>query len=107
MVDAVLKYSITKLHAFPFSPHQKGESVPAGKLDGQLAMPVKRERMLRLMQLGDAVRDAFLSRNEGITWPVLLEKKIDDKRQGRTANYIEVLVPDNGYTRGQVVNWTI
>lgn len=107
MLDAVQKYSITKLHAFPFSPHQKGETVPAGKLDGQLAMPLKRERMFRLMQVGDAVREEFLLRNQGSAWSVLLEKKIDDKRQGRTANYIEVLVPDNGYTRGQVVNWTI
>jgi threonylcarbamoyladenosine tRNA methylthiotransferase MtaB len=103
MLDAVQKYKITKLHAFPFSPHQKGESVPAGKLDGQLDMTVKRERMNRLMELGDQVRNEFLLRNQGTTRPVLLEKKIDDKRQGRTANYIEVLVPDAGYHRGQVV----
>jgi tRNA A37 methylthiotransferase MiaB len=51
MYDAVQKYAITKLHAFPFSPHQKGESVPAGKLDGQLDITVKRERMNRLMDV--------------------------------------------------------
>jgi threonylcarbamoyladenosine tRNA methylthiotransferase MtaB len=64
MLNAVQKYQITKLHAFPFSPHQKGETVPAGKLDGQLDMTVKRERMNRLMLLGDQVRDEFLRRNE-------------------------------------------
>lgn len=107
MLDAVQKYNITKLHAFPFSPHQKWESVPAGKLDGQLSIDIKKERMHRLMQLGDEVRNDFLSQNDWVSRPVLLEKKIDDKRQGRTANYIEVLVPDEGYRRGQVVDYMV
>lgn len=105
MVDAVEKYSITKLHAFPFSPHQKGETVPAGKLDGQLDIAIKKQRMDVLMATGDRVRNDFLAKNHGVTHPVLLEKKIDDHRQGRTPNYIELLVPDAGYTRGQVVEW--
>lgn len=104
LLDAVQKYQITKLHAFPFSPHQKGEHVPAGKLDGQLPITIKRERMDQLMQVGETVRNAFLERNTGVARPVLLEKKIDNDRQGRTSNYIELLVPDNGYRRGQVVD---
>lgn len=64
MVDAVHKYGITKLHAFPFSPHQKGESVPAGKLDGQLPVQIKKERMQQLLEQGERVRDEFITRNK-------------------------------------------
>gem|GEM_PF-843275 len=107
MADAVQKYKITKLHAFPFSPHQKGETVPAGKLDGQLDISIKKQRMDQLMHVGEMVRNFFLQCNRGVVRPVLLEKKIGNDRQGRTSNYIELLVPDNGYRRGQVVDWTV
>lgn len=109
MVDAVDKYQITKLHAFPFSPHQKGETVPAGKLDGQLNIETKKQRMDLLMAVWDQVRDRFLTLNQGTKRPVLLEKKIGDDRQWRTPNYIEVLVPDpqSTYKRGQVVEYMI
>jgi hypothetical protein len=65
--------------------------------------------MNRLMDVWDKVRNEFLANNEGVSWPVLLEKKIDTTRQGRTANYIEVVIPDpkGVLKRGQVVNWTI
>lgn len=45
---AIQKYGITKLHAFPFSPHQKGETVPAGKFE-QISMHSKKERERRLL----------------------------------------------------------
>jgi len=42
---------ITKLHAFPFSAHTMGESVPAGKFKDQVSDAVKKDRMNRLMKL--------------------------------------------------------
>jgi tRNA A37 methylthiotransferase MiaB len=81
MYEAVRTYDITKLHAFPFSAHQKGETVPAGKLDGQVPILLKKDRMHRLMELGNTLKADFELRNRGIKRPVLLEKKIDTHRQ--------------------------
>jgi MiaB/RimO family radical SAM methylthiotransferase len=105
MLDAVKQYDITKMHAFPFSPHQKWETVPAGKLDGQLDMSIKRARMDELLALSEQLRLRFEHRNLGIKRPILLEKKLDSGRQGRTSNYIEVVIPDPEWVlkRGQVV----
>lgn len=109
MLDAVKHYDITKMHAFPFSPHQKWETVPAGKLDGQLDMTIKRARMDELLALAEQLRFRFEHRNHGIKRPVLLEKKLDHGRQGWTSNYIEVVIPDPDgvMKRGQVVEWEI
>lgn len=107
MYEAVRRYDITKLHAFPFSAHQKGETVPAGKLDGQVPTGVKKERMQRLMELGNTLKNDFESRNQGVTRPVLLEKKVDTYWQWRTPNYIEVHMPDAGFARGDLVDWKI
>ncbi len=94
MLDAVKKYALTKLHAFPFSPHHKGESVPAGAFVDQIDPSTKKQRMHDILALGASLQADFLARNRGVERPVLLEKKIGTMRQGRTPNYIEAFVPD-------------
>lgn len=49
--ELVRDYNITKLHAFPFSAHTLGESVPAGKFQNQIPEPIKKDRMNRLLAL--------------------------------------------------------
>ena len=49
--ELVRDYNITKLHAFPFSAHTLGESVPAGKFQNQVSEPLKKDRMNRLLAL--------------------------------------------------------
>ncbi|MDA9129085.1 radical SAM protein [Candidatus Gracilibacteria bacterium] len=65
---------ITKVHAFPFSAHTMGESVPAGKFKSQVSEAIKKDRMNRLMQLGDQVREDFKASQKGKIFKVLVEK---------------------------------
>ncbi|MBF0913610.1 radical SAM protein [Candidatus Gracilibacteria bacterium] len=84
---------ITKVHAFPFSPHKFGESVPAGNFENQVGDKEKKERMWELEAIADSVRDDFIDRNIGKRFEVLIEvvKEEDGKTRwkGWTENYIE------------------
>lgn len=100
------EFRITKTHAFPFSAHQKGASVPAGRLSQQVPLCTKKERMQQTLSLAEEIRTIFKQTNTGVVWPVLLEKKQGTARSGRTSNYLEAVVPDADYRRGQVVETT-
>lgn len=103
LLASVEEFRITKVHAFPFSAHQKGESVPAGKLKNQVPTAVKKKRMQQILSLAEQIRSDFKQENRGVTRPVLLEKKRDGWRTWRTPNYLEARLPDAGYSRWQVV----
>ena len=62
-LKGVVTYGITKLHAFPFSDHHKGETVPASLYPDQVNQAVKRERESRLLAVGEKVRNDFIARN--------------------------------------------
>lgn len=68
------KYCITKLHAFPFSDHHKAEHIPASFLPDQVPHEIRKERNRRLIDVGDEVRDAFISKNYGRKLQVLIEE---------------------------------
>lgn len=104
--DAVEQYGITKLHAFPFSAHQKGESVPAGKLSWQVDQHSKKERERLLLAEGDRVRESFLSAMRWKPSTVLLESYKDGARHGWSENYIAVEVSGD-HTRGDVIPITL
>jgi tRNA A37 methylthiotransferase MiaB len=50
-LEGVKEYGITKLHAFPFSDHHKGEIVPASLSPDQVPQEVKKERERRLLEV--------------------------------------------------------
>ena len=58
--NLVKDFNITKLHAFPFSAHTMGESVPAGSFKNQVSEGDKKDRMNRLLGLGERNREAFI-----------------------------------------------
>ncbi|MDD2907894.1 MAG: radical SAM protein [Candidatus Gracilibacteria bacterium] len=84
---------ITKIHAFPFSAHNLGESVPAGIFPNQIDDKTKKERMWKLEAIGDNIRDEFIERNIGKEFRVLIEVVKEEngkiKWKGWTENYIE------------------
>ena len=49
--DFIKEVGIQKLHAFPFSAHEMGESVPAGGFENQLSGTVKKDRMQKISAL--------------------------------------------------------
>jgi tRNA A37 methylthiotransferase MiaB len=50
-LEGVKDYGITKLHAFPFSDHHKGETIPASLYPDQVEQAVKKERESRLLEV--------------------------------------------------------
>ena len=72
--NLVKDYKITKVHAFPFSPHTMGESVPAGTFKQQVPETIKKERMNTLMELWDKVRNNFKTSQKWKVLKVLIEK---------------------------------
>jgi len=87
--NLVKDYRITKLHAFPFSAHTMWESVPAGKFKNQIGEKIKKERMNRLMQLWDQVREEFKSTQKWKVLKILIEKSDNASWSGWSENYIE------------------
>ncbi len=94
--DLVKDWLITKIHAFPFSPHNMWESVPAWKFQNQINDKIKKERMWNLDEISEITRDAFIDRNIWKIFNVLIEViKTNEttwniKWKWWTENYIEV-----------------
>ncbi|PID86516.1 hypothetical protein CSB08_00855 [Candidatus Gracilibacteria bacterium] len=88
-LNLIKEVPVTKLHAFPFSAHDMGESVPAGSYENQISEKVKKDRMERILELGDIVRKDFINSQRGKEFKVLIENVRGDKWKGWTQNYIE------------------
>ena len=101
-VEGVRKYGITKLHTFPFSAHEKWESVPAAKLPEQIPFSQRKQRNSKLLAVWDEVRNKFIAKNKGTKHSVLIEQIKWWKYHGWTENYIQVEL-DGEYKKGDVV----
>jgi tRNA A37 methylthiotransferase MiaB len=67
---------------------------------------VKKERESRLLEVWEAVRDAFIVKNKGTTHEVLIEERKNGKWRGRTENYLQVEL-EGDYHKGQIVFHTL
>ncbi len=88
----VEEIAFSRIHAFSYSPRP---GTAAARMPAQIAGPVKRERVGRLIELGRALSLAFHRRYEGATRPVLWETATGAERDGLrwsgyTDNYIRV-----------------
>ena len=90
------KYWITQLHAFPFSPHFKWDNVPAWTFENQIDEKIKKERMQKISETWEKVREKFLQKNKWTKKKVLVEglKKWYENRFWRTENYIQIELND-------------
>ncbi|MCE5343960.1 MAG: tRNA (N(6)-L-threonylcarbamoyladenosine(37)-C(2))-methylthiotransferase MtaB [Eubacteriales bacterium] len=61
-----------KLHVFPFSPR---EGTLAASMEGQVPEPVKKERVRRLIAVGEELSAAYRRELLGTVQPVLLEER--------------------------------
>lgn len=85
----VQDWLITKMHAFPFSSHKHWESVPAWFYENQVSEKVKKERLDVLLLESENQRSAFIERQAGKIFHVLVEKVKGETFEGWTENYIE------------------
>ncbi len=91
-MDLVEKSPLTHLHVFSYSP-RKG--TPASEMEGQVPEPVKKERSLKLRQLGAKKNLEFRTKCSGTDLKVVIEDKMDADTglyTGLTDNYIRVCV---------------
>ena len=101
-VEWIKKYRITKLHAFPFSSHDKGESIPAHLFKNQVPFHIKKQRERELISLWNEIREKFTAENKWLPQKVLVEEKKNGKWRGWTGNYIQVEL-DWEYKRWEIV----
>ncbi len=88
-LDLVKNYSITKVHAFPFSNHTLWEHVPASFFPNQIDEKIKKQRLDTLMKAGEEVRNAFIDSQKWHIFEVLIESVKDGLFKWWTQNYIE------------------
>ena len=82
-----------RLHCFPYSPRSRTAAV---RMPGQLSPEVKKERMARLLALGNELSDDFRRKFQGATRPVLWEEQKGSDWFGHTDNYIAVYTSGTG-----------
>ncbi len=91
-LQAIQDFQVTKLHAFPFSPHWRWDKVPAGFFENQIDDTTKKIRQQKIISLGNTIRENFIRTNIWTTQKVLLEEQKDGYWHGRTENYIGVKI---------------
>lgn len=102
-LESVKKYGITKLHAFPFSAHEKWESVPASKLLEQIPFHERKRRNVELLAVGNEIRNEFLKKNKGVKHKVLVEQAKWWISHWWTGNYIQVTL-DGWHQKGEIID---
>jgi MiaB/RimO family radical SAM methylthiotransferase len=80
---------IQKIHAFPFSPHEMWESVPAGFFKDQISDAIKKERINKILTLWEEIRNEFIQSQVGKELKVLVESVKWDSWKWWSQNYIE------------------
>ncbi len=89
-LDLILDCKITKVHAFPFSGHKLWENVPAWFYKNQIDEKIKKQRMNRILDLAEKVRNDFIKENIWKEFEILIEQVWENwKWKGWTENYIE------------------
>lgn len=108
----IQEYWITKVHAFPFSAHKYGESVPAWFYPNQVSEKVKERRWEQILSLGNRIRKEFIASQIWKEFEVLLEVVKNEKWKGWTQNYIEVSNKNFAVTsweikKNEIVKWIL
>lgn len=98
--EFVKKCGFLYVHIFPYSD-RKGTA--ASLMEGKISENVKQERAKRLENVMKSVRGDVLTSKLGREFTMLCENKKDGYYHGYTENYIEVRVPDNGYSPNELV----
>jgi len=101
-LNLIRDFNITKVHAFPFSAHELGETIPAWFFKNQIDIKIKKLRMMRLINLWDNIRKDFIERNIWQVFEVLIESVKDTKWKWWTQNYIET-----NQDNFEIIKWTI
>jgi len=92
---------ISKLHVFPFSSHQLGDTVPASKLDWQIDLKTKKEREAKLIKVCDKNYKKLIEATKWKNVQVLIEQH----NSGWTENYLK-FESKRSLNNGEIYNFT-
>ena len=79
------------IHPFCYSPREGTNSYKLKDLNGS----IKQERLNKLIDLKNNLKNTFISKNIGIIQDVIIEEFIDCYSVGYAGNYIKVYIKDN------------
>ena len=97
-VELAKKARFLMIHVFPYS---KREGTPAATMRAQVPEEVKHDRVKRLMEVAEQIREEILSSMIGQCEDVLFETYADGMMHGHSKGFIEVRVPAEGL-QGQI-----
>lgn len=94
-VQFVEKCRFARIHVFPYS---RRSGTAADRMDGQLSMSKKKERALRLIEIGNKLEQEYVSSMIGSVRRVLFEQTVGNgMAEGYTGEYVRVRAPaDSG-----------
>jgi len=105
-IDGIIRHGINKVHAFPFSAHDRWESIPANSFKEQIKPEVKKEREKQLKEISDKIRKKFIQKNTWTKHQILIEEKRNWVWRWWTWNYIQVELKGE-HTKWEVVNYIL
>ena len=83
-VESIKQIGFTELHVFPYSPR---EGTPAASMPNQVDGNIKKERVRRLINLSEELKNKYYSSLLGTTEELLVERYIDGYLVGHLTNY--------------------
>ncbi len=92
-LDLCREVGFARIHCFPYSQRSR---TAAARMTGQLTPEVKKDRMARLLSLGDELSRAFNAEQVGTVRPVLWETQKDGIWFGHTDNYVVIYTSGTG-----------
>lgn len=94
-----------KIHVFPFSPRG---GTPAAKMAGQIDIAIKKDRVHRLLELSEELKEQYENKFVGKELEVLFEEYDEEKKmyKGHASNYIEVFYKSEVDLRNKLVTVT-
>ncbi len=95
-------FKITKLHAFPFSAHNLWETVPASFFPDQIDDKIKTQRLEKLLNQWEKIRNEFINSQKWKIFKCLIETKNWNDFKWWSENYIEI--NNNNF---EVISWDI
>ncbi len=103
--EFIKKCGFHMLHVFPFSSR---EGTVASKMPNQIDPRIKKQRVLRLIELSNSLWDKYQDQFVEQEVEVLVEQ-YDEKNKvniGHTSNYLEVKIPSNKSEVGCIIKTT-
>lgn len=94
-LDYIRSLKFSRMHVFPYSPRA---GTAAAAMSGQVAEPVKRERVRRLQLAAGQMAEEYCAAHLGTVQRVLFETDTAGERDGLTDTYIRVYTDDEAET---------